>query len=45
MVRDSMGASLRTLPDLLYRGFTEDEIRTLDSLQKKMLQNLSLPED
>ena len=44
-VRDMMDAMLKDLPDQLFRGFTEDEIVTFCRLQKKMLKNLSSPED
>lgn len=40
-----MDAMLKDLPDQLFRGFTEDEIVTFCRLQKKMLKNLSSPED
>ena len=40
-VREAMDASLRALPDLLFRDFSEEELATLDRLQKKMLGNLS----
>lgn len=43
-VREVMNSSLRSLPELLYRGFTADELRALDRLQKRMLENLSLSE-
>ena len=44
-VRESMDKSMNDLPNLVYRGFTEEEIRTLDCLQKKMLRNLSMNND
>lgn len=44
-VRDMMDAMLKDLPGQLFRGFTEDEIVTFCRLQKKMLKNLSSPED
>ena len=34
-----------SMDNLVYRGFTEEEIRTLDCLQKKMLRNLSMNND
>lgn len=43
-VREVMDASLKRLPDLLYRNFTTEELETLNRLQKKMLDNLSLSE-
>ena len=43
-VREVMDASLKRLPDLLYRNFTPEELETLNRLQKKMLDNLSLSE-
>lgn len=43
-VRDSMDAMLKSLPDLLFRGFSEEEIETFSRLQKKMLKNLSSTE-
>ncbi len=43
-VREAMDASLRAIPVLLYKGFTEEELVLLDRLQKKMLENLSAPE-
>lgn len=44
-VRDMMDSMLKALPDLLFRGFSDEEIQTLSRLQKKMLKNLSSPED
>ena len=43
-VRELMDTSLKRLPDLLYRNFTPEELETLNHLQKKMLDNLSLSE-
>ena len=43
-VRELMNASLNRIPDLLYRNFTPEELETLNRLQKKMLDNLSLSE-
>lgn len=43
-VRELMDTSLKRLPDLLYRNFTREELETLNRLQKKMLDNLSLSE-
>ena len=43
-VREVMDASLKRLPDLLYRDFTAEELETLNRLQKKMICNLSLSE-
>lgn len=43
-VRELMDTSLKRLPDLLYRNFTPEELETLNRLQKKMLDNLSLSE-
>ncbi|HIQ78380.1 MAG TPA: winged helix-turn-helix transcriptional regulator [Candidatus Scatomorpha intestinavium] len=44
-VRDMMDSMLKALPDLLFRGFSDEEIQTFSRLQKKMLKNLSSPED
>lgn len=43
-VREIMDSTLRRIPDMLYRGFSAEEIETLNRLQKKMLHNLTLPE-
>lgn len=43
-VREVMDSSLKRLPNLLYRNFTTEELETLNRLQKKMLDNLSLSE-
>ncbi len=40
-VREAMCASLGSIPDLLYRGFTAEELQMLDRLQEKMLKNLA----
>ena len=39
-----MDSMRKALPDLLFRGFSDEEIQTLSRLQKKMLKNLSSPE-
>ena len=36
-----MDATLRAVPEQLYRGFTPEELGTLMRLQKKMLANLA----
>lgn len=43
-VREVLDSTLKAIPDLLYRGFTEEEVATLHRLQKKMLQNLEQSE-
>lgn len=42
-VRDFMDSSMRALPQMLYRGFSDEELATLNRLQKKMIGNLSGP--
>ena len=34
---------MRALPQMLYRGFSDEELATLNRLQKKMIGNLSGP--
>ena len=43
-VREVLDSTLKAIPDLLYRGFTEEEVATLHRLQKKMLRNLEQSE-
>ena len=43
-VREVLDSTLKSIPDQLYRGFTEEEVATLHRLQKKMLQNLEQSE-
>ena len=40
-LRETLDAALERTQRQLYRGFSEEELRTLDALQKRMLQNLS----
>ncbi len=44
-VREVLDSTLKSIPDQLYRGFTEEEVATLHRLQKKMLQNLEQSEN
>ncbi len=44
-VHESIDAGIKSLPKVLYNGFTDDELVTLNRLQKKILKNLSASED
>lgn len=37
----ALGTSFQTMEDILYRGFSPEELSDLDRLQQKMLRNLS----
>lgn len=40
-LRETLDAALERTRQQLYRGFSEEDLRTLERLQKQMLQNLS----
>ena len=40
-VREFLNHEIEEMPDQIYSGFSPEELRTLDRLQKKMLRNLS----
>lgn len=40
-LRETLDAALERTQRQLYRGFSEEDLRTLNTLQKRMLQNLS----
>ena len=40
-VREFLDRSILRAQDQLYQGFSQEELATLDRLQKKMLKNLS----
>ena len=44
-VRELMDECMAELPNQIYRGFTDEELATLNRLQKKMLHNLVLTND